>query len=198
MLRTLALALALLAGLPALAAPVSLDRLSAYLNGITTAEARFTQYNADGTRSGGTVYISRPGRMRFEYDAPNDALVLANSGQVAVFDAKSNAEPQQFPLSRTPLNLILGRQIDLKRARLVQSVRESQDGQTVVLARDPDHPDSGTIELYFSARPLALRRWVITDETGSKTAVDLAPFATGKSYANNFFSINAEAGLRNR
>jgi len=198
MLRIFALALCIVAATPVLAAPLSLDRLSAYLNGISTAEARFTQYNSDGTTSDGMVYISRPGKMRFEYDPPSDALVLANGGQVAIFDPGSNEGPQTFPLGSTPLGLILKRKVDLGQARLVQRYYEAKDGQTVVVARDPDHESAGQIELYFSASPVALTQWIITDEAGFTTAVRLQPLATGKSYDNNFFSIGREARKREK
>ena len=59
--------LALLAfAAPALAEKISLADLSAYLNGITTAEAGFTQLNSDGSTITGRVFIKRPGRVRFE------------------------------------------------------------------------------------------------------------------------------------
>lgn len=196
MIRRLILVLACLAARPALAAPISLDRLSAYLNGITTAEAPFTQYNDDGTISKGTVYIWRPGRMRFEYDPPNDALVLANVGQVAIFDAKSNAAPQQFPLRQTPLSLILGRNIDLSTAQLVQDRYEAKDGSTVVVAQDPENPQSGQIELYFAPDPVRLVQWIVTDQAGQTTAVRLGPLETGMTFDGALFSINGEMSRR--
>jgi outer membrane lipoprotein-sorting protein len=79
-------ALTWLWAMPATAQQVSLDTLSKYLNQLTSAEATFTQINADGTISTGTLYISRPGKMRFEYNPPEDALVMANNGGVYVFD----------------------------------------------------------------------------------------------------------------
>jgi outer membrane lipoprotein-sorting protein len=196
--RTFLALLATLPALPAMAAPVPLDRLSAYLNGITTAEARFTQFNDDGTRSAGTLYISRPGRMRFEYDPPNDALVLANAGEVAIFDARSNADPQQFPLGTTPLSLILGRNIDLGRANMVEKFYQTIDGSTVVVAHDPQRPESGKIELFFSPDPIALTQWIVTDQTGAVTAVRLGDLKTGMAFDNNFFSISRETILRRK
>lgn len=193
LLAPLALAVA---GAPAAAAPLPLAELSRYLNGIETAESTFTQINADGSRSSGKVFIHRPNRMRFEYAPPNEALVLASAGQVAIFDAKSNQPPEQYPLRRTPLNLILGRNIDLGRARMVVDHGEEQ-GMTTVTAQDPEHPEYGTIKLYFSASPVALRQWVVTDETGYQTTVVLDGLQTGASYPPSLFSIASEQQRRN-
>jgi outer membrane lipoprotein-sorting protein len=190
----LAAALTLLA-LPAQAEKLPLSTLSAYLNAITTAETDFTQINSDQTISQGKIYIQRPGRVRFEYAPPDDSLVLASAGNVAIFDGKSNADPEQYPLSRTPLNLILAADIDLSRARMV-TAHTADDTTTRVVAQDPDHPEYGTIELVFSADPVALRQWVITDDSGQETTVILGELARGGSFPPSLFSITQEAQRR--
>ena len=100
---------------------IGIDALSAYLDGLRTANAKFTQINADGSLSTGSLFIKRPGRVRFEYDPPNDALVLAAGGQLAIFDPNGNDVPESYPLSRTPLSLILAENINLSRDRMVRA-----------------------------------------------------------------------------
>ena len=186
---------ATLAGLPARAEKLSLGEISRYLNGLQTARASFTQVNADGTISTGTLYIRRPGRARFEYNPPEKSLVMAGGGQVAIFDGKSNTAPEQFPLKRTPLNLILASRVDLSRNGMV--VGHAQDGpSTVVVAQDPDFPEYGTIRLVFTGNPVELRQWVITDESGQQTTVILGQLETGMSLGNRLFSIVQEAQAR--
>jgi outer membrane lipoprotein-sorting protein len=190
----LAAALTLLA-LPAQAEKLPLSTLSAYLNAISTAETEFTQINSDQTISQGKIFIQRPGRVRFEYAPPDDSLVLASAGNVAIFDGKSNAPPEQYPLSRTPLNLILAADIDLSRARMV-TAHTADDTTTRVIAQDPDNPEYGTIELVFSADPVALRQWVITDDSGQETTVILGELQAGGSFPPSLFSITQEAQRR--
>lgn len=195
--RTAILApLALLAlGLPARAEKISLPVLSAYLNGLTTAEAEFTQVNSDGSIATGKLFIKRPGRVRFEYAPPDRSLVMAGGGQVAIFDAKSNQPPEQYPLKRTPLNLILAESVDLGRARTV--VGHRADGtSTRVRAQDPDHPEYGSIEMVFTDNPVELRQWVITDDLGSETTVILGQLKKGGTYPPSLFNITDEARKR--
>lgn len=187
----LAFVLLLLAPVAAFAAPASLKEISAYLNGIRSAETTFSQYNADGTRSGGRLFILRPGRMRFEYAAPDNTLVLASGGQVAIFDNKSNQPPEQYPLSRTPLNLILAAKVDLTRAKMVVGHGES-DGFTTVTAQDPDRPEVGTITMFFARNPTRLAKWIVTDEGGGQTRVELGDLRLGASYPPSTFSIEDE------
>jgi outer membrane lipoprotein-sorting protein len=163
---------------------------------LITAETDFTQINADGSIATGKLYIKRPGRVRFEYAPPDRSLVLASAGSVAIFDAKSNQAPEQYPLRRTPLNLILARDVDLSRAKMV--VNHVEDGNaTRVRAQDPENPEYGTIDLVFTANPVTLRQWVITDDLGQQTTVILGELKTGGNYPPSLFSIDTEADKRN-
>ena len=193
---------ALLAPLALIAAPafadvIPLATLSNYLNSITTAETDFTQVNADNTISLGKIYIRRPGRMRFEYAPPDSSLVLTSAGTVAIFDAKSNQPPEQYPLSRTPLNIILGANVNLAAARMVTSHTEVGNA-TQVVAQDPDHPEYGSIAMIFTANPTTLRQWIITDDLGQQTTVILGELKQGLEYQPSLFSIDSEVAKRNR
>jgi len=181
---------------PAQAARVSLGDLSGYLNRLQTAVADFTQINDDGTISTGKIYIRRPGRCRFDYNPPEETLVMVGGGQVAIFDGKSNkVEPEQYPLSRTPLSIILEQNVDLARRNMVVGHRE--DGpKTVVVAQDPENPGYGSIELVFTANPIELRQWIITDGSGSRTTVILGDMVKGGKLSSTLFNIPYEVGQR--
>ena len=191
----LAPALFALSVLPAAAEKLPLSEISRYLNSLTTAQSDFTQVNPDGSISTGTVMIQRPGRVRFEYAQPDKTVVMAGGGQVAIFDAKSNQPPEQYPLSRTPLNLILAQNVDLSRARMVTGHSEVENS-TRVTAQDPEHPEYGTIEMVFTAAPTELRQWIITDDTGAQTTVILGEMQKGGSFRPSLFSITQEMNRR--
>lgn len=191
----LAAALSVASTLPALADdPIPLSDLSAYLNDLRTAEASFTQITEDGAISTGTLYLQRPGRMRFEYDG-EDLMVMAGGGQVAIFDGRSNTLPEQYPLSRTPLNLILARTVDLGQSDMIVA-HEADETSTRVVAQDPDEPDIGTITLVFTGDPVELRQWVVTDSTGFQTTVILGELSRDGTIPSRYFNIPLE--LRER
>ncbi|OCX59841.1 cell envelope biogenesis protein LolA [Thioclava sp. SK-1] len=182
---------ALALAVPAVADAIPLGQISNYLNGLTTVQSKFTQVNADGSISTGTVYIKRPGRARFEYDNDN-TLVIAGGSQVGIFDGKSNlSRPEQYPLSKTPLKLILDRNVNLAQSGMVTNHRE--DGaKTIVTAQDPAHPEYGNIQMVFTAQPTELRQWVVTDDTGAKTTVILGDLQKGGTMGASLFSIKTE------
>ena len=197
-LRALLAPLALVAlSAPAFADKIPLGDLSAYLNSLATVQSDFTQVNADGTVSLGKIFIKRPGRVRFEYAPPDKSLVLASAETVAIFDAKSNQPPEEYPLRRTPLNLILAPRIDLGRAKMVVGHKEVEN-TTRVVAQDPEHPEYGTIELVFTADPIALRQWVITDDLGQHTTVILGELTPVSNLAASLFNIVEENSRRSQ
>ncbi|MGY3438803.1 MULTISPECIES: LolA family protein [unclassified Marinovum] len=190
--KTLILALGVsLAALPAAAEKLSLGQLSGYLNQMKQAKGAFTQINDDGTISTGDISIRRPGMVRFDYNPPAKALVLASAGEVAIFDRKTRQAPDRYPLRDTPLNLILDNNVDLARSGMV--TKHSYDGtSTTVRARDPKRPEIGTIDLVFTANPVELRQWVINDDGGGKTTVILGELDKNARLPHNIFSIVRE------
>lgn len=184
------------AATPAFAAKLSLNDISRYLNGITLAKSDFTQVNDDGTLATGTFFIKRPGRMRFEYNPPEKLLVMAGGGQVGIFDGKSNVQKaERYPLRRTPLNLILEKNVNLARRNMV--VGHDFDGTaTVVTAQDPEHPEYGNIQLKFTANPIELRQWIVTDGQGSRTTVILGQLSEERDFPTTLFNISYEEGQR--
>jgi len=168
---------------------LSLDQLSVYLNDLVSAKGGFTQVNPDNTLSKGNFMIKRPGRMRFEYAQPNPALVVASSGQIAIFDKKSTAGPQGFPLGKSPLAIILKKDVNLRTSGLIVSHVE-EGPLTKVIAQDPNHPDYGKIQLVFTAEPVELRQWIVTDQSGQKTTVILGDLDKSVYLPASLFDID--------
>lgn len=188
---------ALLVSGPVAAEKLSLSALSAYLNGLQSAEAKFTQINGDGTISTGDILIKRPGRIRFEYDPPEKTLVVAGGGAVAIFDPKAGPRPETYPLNKTPLSLILAKNVDLARAKMV--VGHSYDGTaTTITAQDPEHPEYGNIQLKFTDSPVELRQWIINDEGGNSTTVILGEMTKDVSLGDTLFNIEAATERQKR
>ncbi len=190
-----AIGLAVSAPLAAAAQQLSLGEISGYLNELRTAKGAFTQINDDGSVSSGTIYIKRPGKVRFEYNAPDSGLVVAGANTVVIYDKKSNQPAETYPLSRTPLSIILADRVDLGRAKMVTG--HSYDGTaTTVKAQDPAHPEYGSIQMKFTGNPVQLRQWIINDGNGSATTVVLGDMQVGGNLANSLFDTGAARNNR--
>ena len=178
-----------------MAEPIPIDDLSGYLNEIDTIQTEFTQINWDGSISTGTLFMHRPGRARFEYNPPEDILLIAGGGMLAVFDGRSNAPPEQYALRRTPLSVILAADVDLSRENMV--VDYFEDGiKTIVTAQDPEHPEYGNIQLVFTPDPIELRQWIITNDAGEETTVILGETERDMDLSSILFNIPFEIDRR--
>ena len=174
----------------AMAEKLPLGSISSYLNGLSTAKGAFTQINGDGTISTGTIYIKRPGRVRFEYNAPDTGLVIAGSNTVVIYDTKSNQPPESYPLARTPLSIILARNVNLGQARMVTG--HTYDGTaTTVTAQDPENPEYGNIQTKFTGPAPELRQWIINDGNGGQTTVVLGALEKGGNLPNGLFDVGS-------
>lgn len=185
----------LISATQAIAAPASIDQISAYIEDLKSVSAEFIQYNPDGSRMSGTMYMKRPGKLRFEYNGENMPLVMVGGGQVAVFDPLSNEPPMRFPLSQTPMKPILDRDVDIASTRFETHLMESGDF-TILNVQDPRFAEYGYISLVFDTSPLQLRQWVVIDGAGQQTAIALTQINLAAKINNGIFNIRSEMRKR--
>lgn len=164
------------------------DELNAYLNSLQSVTARFTQESADGSVATGTFYLQKPGKMRFEYDAPSPALLVADGNALAIFDKKSNRGPQRYPQSSTPLSLLSRSDVDIRRSKFVQQL-EAGRTEIHLTMFDPDNAGNGSIKMIFKRDPIRLVEWIIVDGSGLESIVKLGPLSTDISLDSALFSI---------
>ena len=181
---------------PSLAERISLNKISDYINGLTTLQADFEQINSDGSIDRGKLYIRRPGRMRLEYTAPNNALVIAGAGSVAIFDDKSKNGPTLFPLKKTPLNLLLKKNVDLYKNEMITE-HTANNENTFIVATDPKRKSQGSIKMVFSNSPVSLQGWTITNQSNQKTKIILDKLDKKTKIPLYLFNISAASKNKN-
>jgi outer membrane lipoprotein-sorting protein len=190
----LATLLALSAAVPAQAAKwtaqqsADLDRVSAYLNSIHTMRGGFTQIGPQGQTDQGKFYILKPGKIRFDYDPPNPTLVISDGLSIAVYNTKLNTA-NRYPLTGTPLNLLLSDHLDLKKSSMITGVQHSP-GQLIVTGRASDRRATGNITIVFTDPGLELRQWTIVDAQGLPTTVSINNVQQGVALPESAFKIN--------
>jgi outer membrane lipoprotein-sorting protein len=164
------------------------------LNAVQRLQGRFVQTSPDGSRAGGAFYLQRPGKLRFQYDPPATLLIVSDGRVVAMRDTELRTT-ERTPLTSTPLNLILGAQIDL--ARDARIIRVSRSGQwLMVTARDRSGQTDGAITLQFFGDAAELRSWDVVDATGARTRISLSDLTQPASLDRRLFRL--EDMLENR
>lgn len=188
--------LAALAALPLLAATgraqgIDVSAIETYLRGLRAAEGRFRQVNPSGSVQTGRFFLAKPGRIRFEYDSPAGAMVIADGTNVGVFDPKSNRGATRYPLSRTPLGLLLREDLSLREPGLVLGATRDGAGVHITVV-DPRAPQEGRMVMSFDETPVVLTRWVITTRAGQRTEVALTEMRRATELSRSLFNIELE------
>jgi len=185
----LALAPVLAAAQPLRLSPedqTAIARVEDYLNGITTMQARFVQVTGMGAMAEGDFYLSRPGRMRIEYDR-EPYLYVADGFWLTYYD-KELGQRSDVMLGSTIADFITRENIRLSGDVTVTGVRQDEHSIEIDLVQTED-PGQGTLTLVFSRNPLQLRRWVVLDAQGQRTEVALSEIRTGMSLDRRLFVV---------
>ncbi len=149
-----------------------LVRIERHMNGIKTMQARFLQVTSDGEFAEGDIYLSRPGRMRVEYDPPSQIMVIADGSSLIYVDNELH-QATAVLLSLTPAELILREKLSLADAEILVTGFDRSPGVLRVSLVKARSPLEGQITLVFSDKPLELRKWTVTDAQGVRTTVSL-------------------------
>ena len=192
----LGIAFALAASSGASAAVSEADRgvlaqISQKLSGVKTMNGEFVQFDPNGQQREGKFYIARPGKVRFQYDPPTTIQVIADGKSVLVFDKKLQTY-DIWPLSQTPLRLLLDSGLDLSTSDRVTSVSVAPDLVEVEL-QDETRFSAGTLNLVFDGGTFELKQWTVTDQQGLQTMVALYNVETGNQLAGDLFKIDYTA-----
>ena len=148
-----------------------LTRAQKYLNGIGTLHSRFLQASSNGSYAEGTLTISRPGKMRLEYDPPVQMLIVADGTWLIYKDIELD-QVSYLPLDSTPAGIIVREKMSFfdKDMHVIAIERGPAILGITVTGKDPDE---GSMTLVFADKPLALKKWIVIDPQGVKTSVSL-------------------------
>lgn len=162
-----------------------------YFNGVKSMVATFSQVGASGRRTTGRLYVSKPGRLRFEYDAPAALQIIADGRSVAIRNRKT-AKQDLYLIGQTPLKFLLKRKVNLARDTKVMEVK-SNDRETMIRIEDKaTFGGTSRIRLYFDPKSYALKKWIVRDSQGYRTQVTLANVDLKKRPSSRLFRINYE------
>ena len=172
----------------------SIQEISTYINGFTTLQGDFTQISPKGNKSKGIFYISKPGKMRFEYAPPNPFLIVADGKWLTVKNRKKE-KGDQYPLSQTPLRLVLNQDVDLIRDTNILAYEEAGGLATLTL-EDKGDSLGGKLILVFDRKRQALQQWIVVDGKGRQTTVSLENIVAGIDPDPKLFVVNIDRKQR--
>jgi outer membrane lipoprotein-sorting protein len=165
------------------------DKISAYLTSVQQLMGNFVQVGPDGSRVKGEFYIQKPGKVRFEYEAPSPIEIVADGKSVVVRNSKL-ATQDLYPLSQTPLRFLLSERIDLLKETNVISVRADEMFVTIVIEEKHAVVGTSRLLLMVGAKDFQLKQWTVTDPQGYDTTVAVSNIDTSKRPDPGLFKID--------
>jgi outer membrane lipoprotein-sorting protein len=170
-----------------IATPSSPQLIADHFSAVKTLTGEFVQFGPHGEQTGGKFYISRPGKIRFNYEKPSPIRVVADGKSVVVNNKKLDTW-DVYPLDKTPLKLLLSEKIELTGER-IKSVKEDADLTTIVMG-DKSVFGNSKITLMFDPVSFDLKQWTITDGQGLDTTVMIFNTEAGVEIDPKLFDID--------
>ncbi len=191
-LIALFLFLVFLSPVGAFAKDVRVIKAEQWLGALKTGQARFEQRGYDGTRLTGNFYISRPGKLRFEYDPPTKDFIVADGTFLHFYDA-TQKQMSSAPIGSTLADFLLRKEARLDGDLKVVNTRTRNGLVHITVAQSAD-PSAGQVDLRFTEEPFQLKSWRIIDGQGLATEITLANFKQGVPVAPALFVYKDPTG----
>jgi outer membrane lipoprotein-sorting protein len=162
-------------------------KLNDYINGVKYMRGDFSQISPSGKLAKGVFFISKPGKMRFEY-APPVPLMIVSDGKWVMIKNKNKENGDAGPLSKTPLRIVLAEKVDLLKDATITNYEEG-DGLVSVTMEDKGSSIGGQLVLTYDPSRDALQQWVVIDAKGRRTTVTLENVVTGEKPDPKLFVV---------
>jgi outer membrane lipoprotein-sorting protein len=175
-------------------AVAAVAEINNYINTHTALQGEFTQISPKGNVSKGVFFIAKPGKMRFEYAAPNPYIIVSDGTWVTIKN-RAKERGDQYPLSQTPLRLVLSNEVDLLKETKILNV-EKIDELTSITIEDRKRAVPGQLVLIYDTQKKALQQWVVIDGKGRRTTVSLENIETGIAADPKLFEITIDRSKR--
>ena len=166
-----------------------IERVNNYLSAMQGMSGNFLQVGPEGRRTKGDFYLSKPGRIRFEYDDPSPILLVADGKSVVIRDRKL-ATQDVFPLSQTPLRFLLADKVDLMADSSLTAVYADEVFITVVVEERNGLVGTSKLMIMFNAKDMQLKQWTVTDPQGYDTTVAVYNLDTTRRPDPSMFKID--------
>ncbi|MDW5376962.1 outer membrane lipoprotein chaperone LolA [Halomonas sp. HP20-15] len=189
----------LLAPLSASADSQAASRLAQLLKPIKNYEASFEQFILDGSgnrlqRTQGKMWLSRPGRFRWEVNAPYRQTVVSDGDKIYLYDPdleQVSIQPLDTRVTHTPALLLSGSADALTEN---YQVTRAQQGAAETFTLIPTTPDTLFESLKLTFHGETFDALQMTDSTGQQTKISFDDVKLNPSLEESRFEFEIPEG----
>jgi outer membrane lipoprotein carrier protein len=176
------------------------EKLNEFFTQVDTMQSAFTQQVVDDKgkirqSSSGNVFLSRPGKFRWEYAAPDKHQIVADGKNVWIYDVELDqvtVKPMKQALSSAPVGMLLQKQaVDAQ-----FSVQDMEaDGSKLEWFRlTPHKKDSDFTTMDLGISDVGIQEMILNDKFGQQTYIKFQGLSTNGNIDASRFSFTPPAG----
>lgn len=173
-----------------------LSKIESYLNNINTLKAGFVQISSNGGSAEGNIYISKPSKIRIEYTAPEELLIVGN-GDYIIYNDKELDQVTNIDYKDIPATMILTQKIKFDGSNLKVVDFYKDNGQTSIMIETPKNPGIKPITLVFDNDPFRLKQWKVIDQQNVEVTISLYDTEQDIKLDNSLFKFDKKATKTN-
>lgn len=175
------------------------ERLEHFSSEVRTLDAKFTQrvFGEDGQlvqESSGSVQLARPGRFRWEYEKPDEQLILADGENLWIYDAEleqATVKTIESALGAAPIMLLTG-QRPLEEQFKIELAAADGNLQWVELVPRVEDAEFNRIKLGLD--DAGVKGMILHDQFGQRTVIRLHDVHTNVAIDSARFRFDPPEG----
>lgn len=177
------------------------QKLDEFFAGVDTMQSAFTQQVIDDKgkvrqSSSGNVYLSRPGKFRWEYAAPDKHQIVADGKNVWVYDVELDqvtVKPMKQALSAAPVGLLTQKQ-KVEQQFNVEDM--DADGSNLEWFRlTPHKKDSDFTSMDLGVSAAGVEEMILNDKFGQMTYIKFQGLRTNVDIDTGNFTFTPPKGV---
>lgn len=165
-----------------------LKEVELYLNNIKNLTAKFIQETSEGSVVEGNFYLSRPGKMRIEYNEDPQILIIVNGSVLTYHDIELD-EISHLSTNTTPASFLTRPNISFKAKDVEITNVKKTAKQLKVSVMKKNSKDAGEFSLIFDLNPINFIRMEVKNDLNQTVKVTLFDVDFRKKLSKSLFMV---------
>ena len=140
-----------------------------FFKSLKSMQANFIQVGPSGEVSYGKIYLELPGKLRIDYEKPND-LLITSKGFWLTIQNRNSKTTNNIPLDSSPFSILIKKKLDFHSKFLTTDLKNKSGIISLKITKRENKNTEG-LTLEFSENPFNLKKWIIEDTFGETTTV---------------------------
>ncbi len=144
-------------------------KISNFFKLLKSMEADFIQVGPSGNVSNGKIYLDLPGKLRIDYEKPNNTLITCKGFWLTIQN-RNLKTTNNIPLESSPFSILIKKKLNFDNNSLRTNIKNISGVISLKITSPENNKTEGLI-LEFSEKPFSLKKWIIKDTFGEITTV---------------------------